>query len=99
MSPKALERVEELNASERWIPDFLSIATALENSRKDQTYNTPAVATLLLLADQIDWMNSNGGLDFTVGRTRESSSTLYGWAEASEFATPFVANSEASAHP
>ncbi len=63
----------------------------MENSRKHQTYNTPALATLLLLADQLDWMNSNGGLDFTVGRTTESSDALYEWAESSEFATPFVA--------
>ena len=71
LSPAAVERVEEIAASGRWIPDFLSIATALENSRTDQTYNTPAVATLLLLADQIDWMLGNGGLDWAVGRTRE----------------------------
>jgi phosphoserine aminotransferase len=92
MSPAAIERVEELNGSERWIPDFLSIATALENSRKDQTYNTPAVATLLLLADQVDWMLGNGGLDWCVQRTRESSNALYGWADASPYATPFVAD-------
>ncbi len=91
MSPAALERVDELAASGRWIPDFLSIATAVENSRKDQTYNTPAVATLWLLAEQIDWMNAGGGLhDFCVARTTESSEHLYGWADRSEFATPFV---------
>jgi phosphoserine aminotransferase len=93
LSPAAIERVEELAADgQRWIPEFLSIATALDNSRKDQTYNTPAVATLLLLADQVEWMLERGGLDWCVGRTRESSSSLYGWAEASEFATPFVAD-------
>jgi phosphoserine aminotransferase len=92
MSPAALERVGEIAASGRWIPDFLSIATALDNSRKDQTYNTPAVATLWLLAEQLDWMNEGGGLEgFCVARTRESSSHLYGWAEESEFATAFVA--------
>jgi phosphoserine aminotransferase len=92
MSPAALERVGEIATSGRWMPDFLSIATALENSRKDQTYNTPAVATLWLLAEQLDWMNEGGGLEgFCVARTRESSSHLYGWAEESEFATPFVA--------
>jgi phosphoserine aminotransferase len=90
MSPAALERVAELQASDRWIPEFLSITTALDNSRKDQTYNTPAVATLLMLADQIEWMLDNGGLDWCVGRTRESSGHLYAWAEASSFATPFV---------
>jgi phosphoserine aminotransferase len=92
LSPAAVARVEEIAATDRWIPDFLSIATALENSRKDQTYNTPAVATLLLLADQIEWMNAQGGLDFCVRRTTESSSHLYGWAEAREFTTPFVAD-------
>jgi phosphoserine aminotransferase len=91
MSPAALARVEELAATDRWIPEFLSITTALDNSRKDQTYNTPAVATLLMLADQIEWMLGNGGLDWCVSRTRESSSHLYDWAGASEFATPFVA--------
>ncbi|WP_205698455.1 phosphoserine transaminase [Conexibacter sp. SYSU D00693] len=90
LSPAAIARVEELHAADRWIPDFLSIHTALDNSRKDQTYNTPAVATLLLLADQVEWMNDNGGLDFCVGRTTQSSQTLYGWAERSSFATPFV---------
>ena len=92
LSPAAQERIAELDASDRWIPDFLSLATALENSKKDQTYNTPAIATLLLLADQIEWMNENGGLDFCVGRTTASSQALYGWAEASEYATPFVAD-------
>jgi phosphoserine aminotransferase len=92
LSPAAVERVEELAAGGRWIPDFLSIATALENSRKNQTYNTPAVATLLLLADQIDWMLANGGLGFCVGRTTASSQHLYGWAEARRFASPFVAD-------
>ncbi|MGE5635646.1 MAG: phosphoserine transaminase [Nocardioidaceae bacterium] len=92
MSPAALERAGEVAASGRWIPEFLSIATALENSRKDQTYNTPAVATLWLLAEQVDWMNAGGGLDaFCVARTSESSAHLYGWADESEFATPFVA--------
>ena len=92
ISPAAAERIEELAASDRWIPEFLSLSVALENSRKDQTYNTPALATLLLLADQVDWMNSNGGLDFAVGRSTASSDHLYGWAEASSFATPFVAD-------
>jgi phosphoserine aminotransferase len=90
LSPAAIERIDELAASERWIPEFLSLATALDNSRKDQTYNTPAIATLLMLADQLDWMNSSGGLEFTVGRTTASSEHLYGWADASDYATPFV---------
>ncbi len=92
LSPAAQERIAEIAASGRWIPEFLSLATALENSRKDQTYNTPAIATLLLLADQIGWMNAGGGLPFCVGRTAASSQALYGWAEASEYATPFVAD-------
>ena len=91
MSPAAIERVGELDgADDRWTPAFLSLATALESSRKNQTLNTPAVATLLLLADQIDWMLAGGGLDFCVGRTTESSSHLYEWAEGSSFAHPFV---------
>jgi phosphoserine aminotransferase len=92
LSPAALARIEELDGADRWIPPFLSLQTAVENSRKQQTYNTPALATLLMLADQLDWMNSNGGLDFTVGRTTESSSHLYEWAEARDFTTPFVAD-------
>ncbi|MEA2123729.1 MAG: phosphoserine aminotransferase [Solirubrobacteraceae bacterium] len=95
LSPAAQERIAELDGADRWIPPFLSLQTAVENSRKQQTYNTPALATLLLLADQLDWMNSNGGLDFTVARTTESSSHLYGWAEASDFATPFVQDADA----
>jgi phosphoserine aminotransferase len=92
LSPAAIARVEELAATDRWIPEFLSITTALDNSRKDQTYNTPAVATLLMLADQIEWMLANGGLDWCVARTRESSGHLYGWAEASDAARPFVSD-------
>ncbi|KQS68506.1 phosphoserine transaminase [Modestobacter sp. Leaf380] len=90
MSPKALERVAEIKASDRWIPGFLDLSIAVDNSTKDQTYNTPAVATLFLLAEQVDWLNSLGGLSGAVARTRDSSSRLYDWAQASEFATPFV---------
>ncbi len=90
LSPAAQERIEEIAGSGRWIPDSLNLLTALDNSRKDQTYNTPAVGTLFLLAEQLDWMNDNGGLDWCVQRTRTSSDHLYGWAEASSFATPFV---------
>jgi phosphoserine aminotransferase len=91
LSPAAIERIGELGgATDRWTPTSLSLATALDNSRLDQTYNTPALATLLLLADQLDWMLASGGLDFCVGRTRASSGHLYSWAEASEYATPFV---------
>ncbi|MGY1833977.1 phosphoserine transaminase [Blastococcus sp. SYSU DS0510] len=90
MSADALQRIAEIKASGRWVPGFLDLSVAVENSAKDQTYNTPAVATLFLLADQIDWMLSLGGLTGTVERTRESSSRLYGWAERSAYAAPFV---------
>jgi phosphoserine aminotransferase len=90
MSPAALARVAEIKASGRWIPGFLDLSIAVDNSAKDQTYNTPAVATLFLLADQIQWLLSLGGLSGAVDRTRESSGRLYGWAEKSEYATPFV---------
>lgn len=90
MSPKALQRVAELAASDRWIPPFLSLATAVDNSGKDQTYNTPSLATLFLLEDQVRWMNALGGLDGCVARTRDSSDRLYTWADKSSFATPFV---------
>lgn len=90
MSPAAIARVEEIKQSGRWTPEFLSLPVAVDNSRKDQTYNTPALATLLMLADQIEWINSNGGLDWAVKRTAESSSRLYTWADKSEFATPYV---------
>ncbi|HYF25313.1 MAG TPA: phosphoserine transaminase [Baekduia sp.] len=92
LSPAAQERIAELAATDRWIPEFLSLATALDNSRKDQTYNTPAVATLLMLADQVEWMNRNGGLTWCVDRTSQSANALYGWAERSPVATPFVAD-------
>lgn len=90
MSPAALARVAELAASDRWIPPFLSLATAVDNSGKDQTYNTPALATVFLLAEQVDWMLGNGGLDWCVSRTTDSSSRLYGWAAESPYATPYV---------
>jgi phosphoserine aminotransferase len=93
LSPAAQERIKALDASEqRWIPAFLSLQTALENSVKDQTYNTPAVASLFLLADEIRWMLDGGGLDWCVERTTASSEHLYGWAERSGYATPFVAD-------
>ena len=93
-SPAALARIAEIDATDRWIPEFLSIATALDNTTKDQTLNTPAVATLFLLADQLDWLNGNGGLDWATKRTADSSGRLYDWAVASEYATPFVARPE-----
>jgi predicted phosphoserine aminotransferase len=90
MSPTALARVAEIKSSGRWIPGFLDLSIAVDNSTKDQTYNTPAVATLFLLADQIRWLQSLGGLSGAVERTTQSSDRLYGWAEKSEVATPFV---------
>jgi phosphoserine aminotransferase len=93
-SPAALARVEEIAATERYVPVFFDLPTAIDNSAKDQTYNTPAIATLFLLADQLDWLNGNGGLDWAVARTADSSSRLYAWAEKSEYATPYVADPE-----
>jgi len=92
MSPAAIARAEEIKASGRYIPTFLDLMTAIENSRLDQTYNTPAVATVLMMNEQIKWFNSNGGLDWCVSRTKESSDAIYEWAMASEHATPFVAD-------
>ncbi|HEX4837775.1 MAG TPA: phosphoserine transaminase [Solirubrobacteraceae bacterium] len=92
LSPAALERIARIASSGRFTPASLSLPIALENSVKDQTYNTPAVATLFLLADQIRWMLENGGLDWCVSRTSESSSHLYGWAERTGYTTPFVAD-------
>ncbi|CAA9511660.1 MAG: Phosphoserine aminotransferase [uncultured Solirubrobacteraceae bacterium] len=93
LSPAAIERVDEIAAGGRWIPEFLSLSTALANARQDQTLNTPALATLVLLAEQLDWMLDNGGLEWCVQRTTQSSDTLYGWAQASSYASPFVADS------
>jgi phosphoserine aminotransferase len=92
MSPRALARIERIAASGRYVPAFLDLAIAVENSRKDQTYNTPAVATLFLLTEQIEWLLGNGGLTFAVDRTTDSASRLYGWAEKSGYTTPFVAD-------
>ncbi|MEA9986381.1 phosphoserine transaminase [Subtercola sp. RTI3] len=91
-SPAAIERVERIAASGRYIPEFLSIKNAIDNSRLNQTLNTPALSTLLLMQSQVDWMNAEGGLAWASARTTESSSALYDWAEASSFATPFVSN-------
>jgi phosphoserine aminotransferase len=88
MSPAAVERVGQLR--DRWIPPFLDLQTAIDNSRLDQTYNTPAVATLLMLADQLEWMNRQGGLSWCVQRTADSSQRLYTWADKTSFTTPFV---------
>ena len=92
MSPAALARVEEISATKRWTPAILDLGIAIENSKLDQTYNTPAVATLILLAEQIEWMNANGGLSFAAGRSTASSDILYSWAEKTSYTTPFVVN-------
>jgi len=90
MSPAAIARAAEIKESGRWIPDFLDLQTAIDNSRLDQTYNTPALATIFMMAEQVDWFNTNGGLDWCVARTSESSGVIYDWAVASDVATPFV---------
>jgi len=97
-SPAGVERIQAIGASGRWIPASLDLVIALENSRKDQTYNTPALATLYLLAEQLDWMNRGGGLEFAAGRCDASAAALYGWAEASDYATPFVADPAKRSH-
>ncbi|GAA0947689.1 phosphoserine transaminase [Nonomuraea longicatena] len=91
MSPRALARVEEIAASGRYVPEFFSLPVAIDNSLKDQTYNTPSVATLFLLAEQIEWMNGNGGLSFTTARTADSAQRLYTWAEKTAYTSPFAA--------
>jgi phosphoserine aminotransferase len=88
MSPAAIARVEKLKS--RWVPAFFDLNIAIENSRLDQTYNTPAIATLILLSEQINWMNENGGLKFSAGRSAQSSKILYDWADRTEYTTPFV---------
>ncbi|CAA9309535.1 MAG: Phosphoserine aminotransferase [uncultured Frankineae bacterium] len=92
MSPAALERVAAVKASGRWVPASYDLGLAIDNSRLDQTYNTPALATIFLMAEQVDWMNAQGGLDWAVERTRTSSDALYGWADKSPYASPFVAD-------
>ena len=90
MSPAALERIATVKGSGRWAPASYDLGIALDNSRLDQTYNTPALATILLMAEQVDWMNGQGGLDWAVGRTADSSSRLYTWAEKTSYTSPFV---------
>ena len=92
MSPAALERAASIAASGRWVPAFFDLPTAIDNSAKNQTYNTPSVATLFLMAEQLDWMNGQGGLEAMVKRTTASSEALYGWAERTSYTTPYVAN-------
>lgn len=91
MSPAALERAARIKAGGRWIPASIDLNIAIEQSRLDQTYNTPAVATLVLFVEQLEWILAGGGMDFSAGRSERSARTLYGWAEQSPYATPFVA--------
>jgi phosphoserine aminotransferase len=90
MSPRAIARAEAIKASGRYIPAFLDLMTAIENSRLDQTYNTPALATIFMMAEQVDWFNANGGLDWCISRSTESSDAIYNWAEANDYTTPYV---------
>ena len=91
-SPAAVERIERIAASDRWRPASLDLGIALANSRAEQTYNTPAIATLIMLADQVQWMNANGGLEWCAARSDRSAAIIYSWAQARPWATPFVAD-------
>lgn len=97
-SPAAIERIERIAASDRWIPESLNLAVALDNSRKDQTYNTPALATVFLAVQQIEWVNENGGLHWAASRSDRSAGIMYSWAESSTFATPFVTDPAQRSH-
>ena len=97
-SPKAIERIERIAASDRWVPAFLDLGIALENSRKDQTYNTPALATLFLASEQVQWILENGGLQFSAGRCDRSAATIYEWADQHSVATPFVSDPAKRSH-
>jgi phosphoserine aminotransferase len=97
-SPAAIERIERVAASDRWQPASLDLKIALDNSRKDQTYNTPALATVFLAAEQVDWINQHGGLEWAATRCDQSAETIYGWADASEVATPFVTDPAKRSH-
>jgi phosphoserine aminotransferase len=98
LSPAAVERIERIAASDRWCPAFLDLGIALDNSRKDQTYNTPALATIHLAVQQLEWILHNGGLPFAAGRCDRSAEVIYGWAEASDYATPFVTDPAIRSH-
>ena len=98
VSPAGIERIERIAASDRWVPASLDLGIALENSRKDQTYNTPALATIFLANQQVDWINQQGGLEWAATRCDTSAATIYGWAEASAYATPFVADPDQRSH-
>jgi phosphoserine aminotransferase len=97
-SPAAVERIERIKASGRWIPASIDLSVALDNSRKDQTYNTPALATVFLAVHQIEWILENGGLDWAASRCDRSAETIYSWAEASSYATPYVEKPDERSH-
>jgi phosphoserine aminotransferase len=98
LSPAAVERIERISAGDRWVPAFLDLGVALDNSRKDQTYNTPALATIFLAVQQIEWVLHHGGLPFAAGRCEQSAEILYGWAQSRDYATPFVADPAIRSH-
>jgi phosphoserine aminotransferase len=98
MSPAAIERSAQIKASGRWVPAFLDLEIAIENSRLEQTYNTPALATILLAVEQIEWFNANGGLEWSASRSDRSAETIYGWAERSAVARPFVEKPDERSH-
>lgn len=97
-SPRAIERIERISQSDRWVPAFFDLGIALDNSRKDQTYNTPALATLFLATEQVRWINENGGLEFAASRCDQSAATLYGWAERTSVTTPYVTDPAKRSH-
>lgn len=97
-SPAAVERIERLSASDRWCPAFFDLGIALTNSRKDQTYNTPALATIFLALEQVNWINNNGGINWSAGRCDANAEAIYGWAEAHELASPFIADTSIRSH-
>jgi phosphoserine aminotransferase len=98
LSPAAVERIERIAGGDRWVPAFLDLGIALDNSRKDQTYNTPALATIFLAVQQVEWILHNGGLGFAAGRCDRSAEIIYGWAERSDYATPFVTDPALRSH-
>src|SRR4029453_18917665 len=98
LSPAAVERIERISAGDRWMPAFLSPRIAMDNSRKDQTYNTPSLATIFLAVEQVDWMLHNGGLPFAAARCDRSAEILYGWADSRDYATPFVTDPVIRSH-
>jgi phosphoserine aminotransferase len=98
LSPAAQDRIAAIAATKRWVPASMDLTIALENSKLDQTYNTPALATIFLMDNQVAWFNDNGGMEFSAGRCDASSETLYAWADNSDFATPFVTREQDRSH-